>query len=69
MEVALGERLLKKNLTGLLLGQMIKKVVVNEKRLRRDLPIDKSFIVAGQHEYQKEQKRLLGLLNRFSKGG
>ncbi len=69
LEVALGDRPLKRGIMGIIFGRLAKNVITNDKPFKRNLPTDKSFVVSDQHEFLAEQKRLLELLNRFSKAG
>jgi hypothetical protein len=70
LNVAFGELKLKRGLLAILFGGMIKKKLMkDEKPFDRNLPTDKSFIVADKKEFEKEKNELTGLIKRFAEKG
>lgn len=69
IEVALGEKKLKKSLMGMLLGSFARKVLLNEKPFGKSLPTDPSYIRAGQHDFDTEQQKLLALITKLVVAG
>ena len=66
MEIALGERLGKKTIMGMLIGRFAKSVVTNEKPFKQSLPTNPDFIVTEEKDFSVEKQRLVNVLNRFS---
>jgi hypothetical protein len=69
VEVAIGEKTLKRNLIGILLGPFAKKQLVNDLPFRKNLPTDGSYIRKTEHVFEEEKLKLLSLFNRFVAGG
>ena len=69
LEVNLGERVMEANLISRLMGPFIRPIVLSEKPYRPGLPTDKTFIMAGEHDFIAEKARLKTLIKRFSAGG
>ena len=69
LEVALGDKKLNRSLMGILFGRFAKPIVTNDVPFKPNLPTDKGFIITGERDFSTEQKRLITLLSRFSKGG
>jgi hypothetical protein len=69
VEVAIGEKTLKRNLIGMLLGGFAKKQLVNDKPFKKSLPTDASYIRKTEHVFDKEKTKLISLFNRFVTGG
>ena len=70
MQVALGERKLKRGLIGLLFGGMAKRRMVGEIPFRRNLPTDPNYIIPDDgRDFALEQERLMELVERFAKSG
>ena len=69
IEVALGEKKLKKSLAGWLFGRMARKTLLNEKPFGKSLPTDSSYIRKGTHDFNTEQQRLLVLITKLVVAG
>lgn len=69
IEVALGDKKLKRTLIGLLFGRIAKKKLFDEKPFPQNLPTDASFLRKGDHDFDIEKQRVSSLLNRFVSGG
>jgi hypothetical protein len=69
MEFALGERVARQSLMGRVFGRMAKGSILGEKPISRGMPTDKRLVVVGERDFEVEQERLIGLVERFSKGG
>jgi hypothetical protein len=69
VEVAIGEKTLKRNLIGMLLGSFAKKQLVNDKPFKKSLPTDGSYIRKSEHVFDEEKTKLISLFNRFVAGG
>jgi len=69
MEMAAGLRSQKQVFLGRIFGRVAKNSVLGEQPIRRNMPTDKSLIIQGERDFATEQKRLVGMVDRFSKGG
>ena len=70
LKVAFNELEVKRGLMGILFGGMIRKnLVKDEKPFDRNLPTDKSFLVADKREFLKERENLVALISRFGQAG
>jgi hypothetical protein len=69
VEVAMGEKTLKRNLIGMLLGGFAKKQLVNDKPFKKSLPTDASYIRMTEHVFDEEKEKLISLFRRFVAGG
>ncbi len=69
MEVALGDRKLKKSILGLLFGNMAKKKILEEKPFSKNLPTDPTYIKKGDYDFDVEKAKVLSLLKRIFEGG
>ncbi|MBX7225135.1 MAG: DUF1569 domain-containing protein [Chitinophagales bacterium] len=66
LEQALGKRNLKQSVLGKLFGTWIKNFMIHSNRpFQKNLPTDKSFIVADPKNFELEKSKLVGLLNEF----
>jgi Protein of unknown function (DUF1569) len=64
--VALGDHQMKSNFFMRLIGPLFKKQLFNDKPFKRNLPTDKSFIIADERALAEEKKKLIDMVNRFS---
>ena len=70
LESALGDRLPPRMLLGRLFGRFIKPIVLaSQKPLRRNAPTAQSFVVADERNFEAEQERLSGIIDRFAAAG
>ncbi|MCW3086831.1 MAG: hypothetical protein JWQ78_217 [Sediminibacterium sp.] len=69
IEVALGDKQLKRTLIGLLFGKMAKKKLFDEKPFPKSLPTDPSFVRKGEHDMTTEKQKVTMLLNRLVSAG
>ena len=68
MQVALGERKLKRHLLGVLFGPLAKKTVISDKPFKRGLPTDPSFVVKVTGDFDQEKAKLIALIQKFNTG-
>lgn len=66
LEVAVGEKKLKRNIFGILFGRMAKKQMMGGAPFRKNLPTDKSFLIKDQRDFEKEKITLLELVKKFA---
>ena len=64
--VATGKHTLKRNFLLSLIGPFFKKQLFNQTPFKRNLPTDKSFIIANPQEFEKEKQNLIDMVNSFS---
>lgn len=64
--VATSKHKLKSNFLLSLLGPFFKSKLFNEEPFKRNLPTDKSFIIANPQEFEKEKQNLIDMINGFS---
>jgi hypothetical protein len=69
LEVATGERHLPRIFIGRLLGPFIKSAFTNATPLRKNTPTDKTFVMAGEHDFRQEKERLIQLIGQFHEAG
>lgn len=64
--VSFGELNLKRSFLGLLLGSMVKKSLMKDKPMGKNLPTHPKFIVKNDRYFEHERDTLLELVNRFT---
>lgn len=69
LQVAFGEMKLKRGLLGILFGNMAKKKLLSAAPFAKNLPTDKSFVIKNPEEFNREQLKLIALVQRFAKQG
>ena len=70
LETAVGDLKLPRMFIGRLLGGFVKgKAIHNEEPLRRNSPTMKALVVADQRKLEVEQRKVTGLIDRFSTAG
>jgi hypothetical protein len=69
LRVAYGELKLKRNLLGMLLGGMVKRMLLREEPFKQNSPTEKTFIITDKRDFEAEKKKLIELVQRFSKQG
>lgn len=69
MEVVGGEKFPPRSAIGRLVGPLVKRTLLNGKPIRRNMPTDPSFVIRGERNFDLEQKRLSGWIDRVSKAG
>ena len=69
IEVALGDKQLKRTLIGFLFGRIARKKLFNAKPYPVNLPTDTTFVRKGDHHFDTEKQKLIMMLNRFVSGG
>ena len=67
IKVSLGEIKLKRGLIGTLFGSLAKKQLLNDKPFKKNLPTDRSFIIQGIPDFEKEKNSLMELVQRLGK--
>lgn len=68
-EFACGDHAAKQMFIGKIFGQPFKAAFFNEKPFKRGLPTSPKFIVTNQPDFEKEKRRLLAIVERFSSNG
>jgi hypothetical protein len=66
MGVAEGTHQLPRTFIGRIFGPIAKKMLYNDKPFRRHLPTDKSFIMKGPKDFEKEKQGLIEMINKFN---
>lgn len=69
MEMSIGIKQPPRLLIGRLFGWIAKPSYTNEKPFARNLPTDKSFVIADSREFESEKERLVKLIRQFHEGG
>jgi hypothetical protein len=69
IELALGDKVLKRALIGFLFGRIAKKSLLKPAPFGHNLPTAPEFVVRGARDVESERARLLALLRRFQQGG
>ena len=69
MEVSLGDLVLRQVWLGKLFGKRAKASMMSGKRIRRNLPTDKAYLVKDERDLNVEREKLAGLIDRFQAGG
>lgn len=64
--VATGKHKLKRNFLLSLIGPLFKKQLFNEQPFKKNLPTDKSFIIADPQGFETEKQKLIDMVNVFS---
>ncbi len=69
MDTALGKTHIKRLFIGRLIGGLVKRSVLGEKPFSRNSPTDKSYIITGHPDFEKEKAKLVTAIREFSTGG
>jgi hypothetical protein len=69
MEWAVGVKTPPRSLLGRIVGGMAKRSILGAGPIRRNMPTEKSLIMAGERDFAAEQRRLIDWVGRFSAGG
>lgn len=69
LEMACGDRPMKQKLIGKLLAPLVKKGVLGEKDFSRNSPTDPTFVVSDERDVEAERKRLVAMVEKFSRRG
>ena len=70
IEMALGEKNPPRVFIGRILGPMVKKLALgNDEPMRKNSPTAPTLIVSDGRNLESEKVRLIGLIDRFSRGG
>ena len=64
--VATGKHILKRNFFLSLIGPLFKKQLYNDQPFKRNLPTDKTFIIANPEAFEEEKQKLIDMINSFS---
>jgi hypothetical protein len=67
--VALGDLKLKRNLSGILLGSIIKRFLLRDGPIMRNAPTHPAFRVPEIPDFDAERQRLISLIRRIADGG
>lgn len=66
LQVALGEKQLKRRLVGLLFGRIARKSMLKPGDFTKNLPTDPGFLVKDDRDFDTAKKQLESLIQRFS---
>lgn len=66
LQVALGEKQLKRRLIGILFGNMARKQMLKPGDFKKNLPTDPGFLVKDNPDFDKVKNELQTLIQRFS---
>lgn len=69
LEIAIGDRTMKRGLIGILFGGMARKKLLKETPFDRNMPTAPSFKVTDSRELDLEKERVTGLVKRLSEAG
>jgi hypothetical protein len=70
IEMAAGEIRPPRALIGRVIGRAVKRVAFrDEEPFRRNSPTSKELVITGAMDFETEQKRLSGLIDRFAAAG
>ncbi|MBN8835821.1 MAG: DUF1569 domain-containing protein [Sphingobacteriia bacterium] len=69
LQLATGDKSFKPNLIGIVLGPWIKRMVLNEKPYKQNLPTAPSFVVADSRVFAAEKQHLLITFQQFINDG
>ncbi len=69
LEVALGQRTLKRGLIGFLFGGLARRQLLAPKPFGKNLPTAPEFRVADRRDFATEKSKLLALIRRFAAVG
>jgi hypothetical protein len=69
LKVAYGEAKGTQSFVGKLFGRLAKKQLLSGKPMKRNLPTDKTFLIADSREFVKEKEQLIALVKKFQTGG
>jgi len=69
VRVATGDLKLKRALIGILFGRMAKKGLTKPTPFKRGLPTAPEFRISDARDFASEQRKLVELVQRFSRGG
>jgi hypothetical protein len=69
LEVAQGDRTLKRGVLGLLFGASYKKKYVYDNSFKRNDPTDPTFKIVDERDFERERARLIKNIERFYQGG
>lgn len=69
IKVGLGEARIKRSFIGFLFGRMAKKAFLKDNPFRKNLPTDKTFIMADEKDFELEKQQLIALIRRFADKG
>jgi hypothetical protein len=64
--VAEGTYKLPRTFIGRIFGPIAKKILYNDKPFKKNLPTDKSFVMKGAKDFEKEKQSLIAMLNNFN---
>ncbi|MBY0506087.1 MAG: DUF1569 domain-containing protein [Bryobacteraceae bacterium] len=69
LEMAVGDLKLNRLFVGRIIGRFAKPVALGPEPLRRNSPTAKDLVVKDDRDLEVEQKRLLALIDRYSRNG
>ena len=69
LEVACGEKTVKRIFIGYLLGPLFKSSFYNEKPFQKDLATAEIFVMKDEHDFEVEKEKLIQKINQFQEGG
>jgi len=69
IEMQLGDINPPRPLIGKLIGPFFKSFLTNEKPFKKNSPTAPELTIVDERDFNKEKERLIGLVDRFTKGG
>ena len=69
LEVAAGHKFPPRMFIGRIIGLFLKPAFSNDQPFNKNVPTDKSYIVADNRDFLQEKERLIDLIKQFSQGG
>jgi hypothetical protein len=69
MEVSLGDKIMRQDLIGKLIGKLVKRRMLGSGQMGKSLPTDKAYVVLDDRDLELERQRLVGFIDRFQTGG
>jgi hypothetical protein len=68
LEAATGKIHPKRTFLGKVVGSFLKGMLTDNKPMGKNAPTHPTYVMADEKDFEKEKKRLLGLLKEFSEG-
>lgn len=69
MEMASGQTSQKQSLLGRVFGKLAKRSILGTEPIKRNMPTDKTLVIADERDFAMEQQRLMEDVKQFVQGG
>lgn len=63
--VGLGKNKISRSFIGFIFGPIAKKMLYNDKPFKHNLPTDRTFVMTGEKDFEKEKQGLLEVVSNF----